>query len=176
MTVNKWSNCRTSDPVQVVNFGVYITINQALSDSFVIDAAVDINSGSLFMNATMQPSGGASFMNENIYDFNHLAVVWQPLPWQARARRVFPWQRCGMRLATRHCSVKLLITSTAAACKSWAACTCLPRLLHLPHPPSLHRLTSLCRACSTTSQQLVSSSRLSMPWQRSGADQWVEDR
>ena len=44
----KWLNCRPTNPVQLVDFRIYITVDAALTESLVLNTTVDISSGTLF--------------------------------------------------------------------------------------------------------------------------------
>ena len=83
VTVHDWSTCRATDPVQIVNFHIYISVDVALTESLVISTAVDISGGTLFANATMTQALGYSFTDQQVWDFNQWAVNNQQLPWQA---------------------------------------------------------------------------------------------
>ena len=83
VTVHQWSNCRASDPVQVVSFGVYISVNQALTESMVISTAADISSGLMVVNGTNTVLNGPSYIDYSTSALSRWAVNNQPLPWLA---------------------------------------------------------------------------------------------
>ena len=67
----------------------------------VINTAVGISSGSLLVNATKQPSGGGTILEEDVHDISRFAATYHPLPGK-RARTVCRWPGLGMWPASHH--------------------------------------------------------------------------
>ncbi len=80
-----WYNCRASDPVQFTQFNTYISLDTALTESYVLQTDVDVVSGALFGNATLHEIGGRhrSGWEYELVALDTLTVQYGQLPWLA---------------------------------------------------------------------------------------------
>ena len=88
-SVEQWSNCRVSDPLQVTGYRMYVTHGHVLTTAISFDSAINFTAGTLFVNATNFVRGThRSHADQDVFGLRLWTVQNAVLPWAAGSKAV----------------------------------------------------------------------------------------